>query len=574
MIAQASPVDREKIMNIIFARTGYDDSARQAMNGVLDVASAIDLMLKTIAYEVPQIPAPTARVIAQPEIRPMPWTEWDHVNMGMIHRKTFPTIDVLLEEPNLRPGYQRSAIPTRTRAGEVATMATHPNDRGQGPLPIRVRINSLLAQSILFSIFDVEWITVRPPSALIMVRPFKALAIHSKAINAKLDDIERIYTERLIESASSKQADGEVPEGGKDQNVHREGDTGDSSNTKDAVDDDVLNAHNQPVASEASPRSISFFDGNNWADLTLAEVKEARDDFGCLVRFINETLQPVRTYIQNKPKSVNFDDIWHLFATGTLVYVKDKSTPQKIWKIFQTTGGRRYMRDSEPTIRDWDTKYSPFTLDCYYLDYDGTNFVRVHRQFTIERFEDSIPTASLHIMPLEVAERLLPGVNRAEFRKQGEQFLTYRTSQYRYYQGTTLTQSPCGDPLYRETEDGRSHRLFTERVDSQVVIDFQRGIQASPEWGPHGTEEDFKKPDLAEYDPVEDNTEKDNVWDLRASEELLKKEETKRQLWNKGEALPEGDDLILLPGRVFGYVLRTRSWGEFSSTGVRETDVD
>jgi hypothetical protein len=90
---------------------------------------------------------------------------------------------------------------------------------------------------------------------------------------------------------------------------------------------------------------MNSFLGSNWDVLDTSEIQEALEDFRCLARFVNETLQPVRTYLQTEPTSVNFNDLWHLFITGSLVYVKDKSTPQKVWRVIQATGGRRYAQE-------------------------------------------------------------------------------------------------------------------------------------------------------------------------------------------------------------------------------------
>jgi hypothetical protein len=577
------PSYRNKIMNKVFTATGFDISTQTAVLGFLDVAHAIDLMVKTMAYEEPQSPSDSARVVAKPEIKRMSWDEWVAEGFAVTqgHRESYSAIDVLMEEPTSRRGYQPSSISARSKAGEAAETSTrqNSNDREEGPLPIRIRVNSFPARRILNSLCDVDYFHFRSSPPIIM-RPFKVLAIHSNEINTKLADIERIYTERVDKPATSrKAADGPLKDAkdhakdgtSHENEAHCQGN--DTVNIEDAVESDMTKADDRPPTQEPFLHGMDSFEGHNWDVLTLSEVKEALDDFRCLAQFVNETLQPVRTYLQDEPTLVNFNDIWHLFTTGSLVYVKDKSTPQKIWRVVQATGGRRYMKEPDPEIREWDTKYSPFVLDCYYLDFDGTDFVRVYRQFTIEMFEDFMPTAALQIMPLAVAERLLSGFNRADFRRQGEQFLTYLTPQYRYYQGTTLTRSPQGDPLFRETEDGRSHRLFTEKVESQVVIDFERGIQANPEWGPHEREHDLGKADPAEYDDVDEVTEKDSVWDVRVSDEFLRKEEIKRQRWNKSDALPEGDDLLLLPGRMVGYVLRTRSWGRFSSSRSRQADV-
>ena len=541
------------------------------MAGFLDVAHAIDLMLKTIAYEEQDSRQKEGRVIAKPEIKRMSWEEWQAASKVQDSGVTanalaHSAVDVLYEEPQVAGTFAETSFLRRSRGSGATAMESRQNSssKEQYPLPSRISINSDPAKRMLGSIFDINFHPGRALPVVIM-RPFKALAIHRREINAKLSEVERIYAERLKDSEVSKTTENVSGTACKDE-AHRPANGDNNSTIEDPKEDHSQKTETQSLAQPQTPDAMFTFTGTNWSVLNLSQIKEALDDFRCVASFVNETLQPVQDYLQNEPTSVNFNNLWHLFRTGSLVYVKDKLTPQKIWKIVQACGGRKYL--SEPDgVRDWETKYSPFVVHCYYLDFDGTNFVRINRQFTIEVFEDSMPIAALQIMPLAVAERLMPGVNRAESRKRGEQFLTYRTPQYRYYQGNTLTRSPCGDQLSKNNEyDYGSHRLFTEQVESQVVVDFERCIQANPEWGPMSIEIDLWKSDSAEYHTVlaDPNIDKDNIWDSRASEELLRLEDIKQQQWNRGDALPEEDDLLLLPGRVFAYVLRTRSWGKSS----------
>ncbi|GAB7358209.1 hypothetical protein MBLNU230_g0361t1 [Neophaeotheca triangularis] len=402
-----------------------------------------------------------------------------------------------------------------------------------------------------------------------MMRPYKVLTIHEGQIKDKMADIECLYNERLQKAGSAKTSLSQSLEPmaaaceQQSERIHgtdaKDFDT--EENTEIQPKDNKSKQEAESLAQRKFPQDMIFLTGTDWSELTLSEVKEAVDDFRCLVRFISEYLQPVWTYFNSEPTSINFSNIWHLFPIGSLAYAMDRSTPQKIWKVVQATGGRKYLSTPNEDILDWEGKFSPFIVDCYYLDHDGANFIRVYRQFQIEMFENSMSIAGLPIIPLAVAEDIGHVASRKYLRERGKQFLGYMKPQHRYYQGTTITQTPGGEPLYRrDKEDFESHRLFTERVESQVVIDFERGIQANPEWGPATTEPQWWKSDVAElFDGIE-RAARDNVWDARVSEDFLKAEELKRQRWNKGEATPDGDDLLLLPDRVFGYVLRTRSW--------------
>lgn len=570
-----SSEDRIRIIHNIRQRTRTHGYSRHAVEGFLDFAQAIDLMLKTIAHEE-YTTEDDPRQPAIPEIKLVSWKEWESIGFMLeLHTKHHWAINVLIDEYKgiggsnslsfLQPGIHSESTTKESRQSL---------NRGQASLPTRIRINSLPAQYLLSTIFDVEGGANRV-DPLVLVRPFKALSIHIKEINAKMDEIELLLAERREEQ--------EVAEIGADEGLQSgdgsEGTSGHVEGPRQRDDDACSIADNAKSSNvEAkSPRDSRFeknmfnFTGTNLAEFDLSIIEEAANDFRCVVDFVNETLQPVRSYLHNEPSSVNFNNIWHLFVTGSLVYIKDRSTPQKIWKVIQATGGRRYLDEPGTGISDWETKWSPFVVDCYYLDFDGTNFTRVNRQFTIERSNDSMPITGLQIMPLAVAERLLPDVNRDEFRKRGEQFLTFLTPQHRYYQGTTLTQSPCGDMLFTgHKSDYDSHRLFVERVESQVVIDFERGIQANPDWAPPNREVDLWKSDSAEFEDRASkiDVERDNIWDSRVSEEFLEKEEVKRQRWNKNDELLDGDDLLLLPGRVYGFLLRTRTWGEFTTLSL------
>jgi hypothetical protein len=98
---------RAKIMHNIFTATGSDKSTRPSINGLLDVAHAINLLIKTVAYEEPQ-PLSEGRVIANPEIRHTSWHEWLMEGSVSIEgedvRKAYSAIDVLIEEPTRRGG--------------------------------------------------------------------------------------------------------------------------------------------------------------------------------------------------------------------------------------------------------------------------------------------------------------------------------------------------------------------------------------------------------------------------------------------------------------------------------------
>ena len=179
------------------------------MEGFLDFAHAIDLVFRTLAYEEsPEKDDP--RQSAIPEIKLMSWREWESASYPPVfYRKSHSAIDVLIDEykglggPNAAPSLQ-----PKIRNDATARESRQSLNRGQASLPTRVRINSLPAQCLLSSIFDVEGGSIRT-RPLVIVRPFKVLAIHSEEINAKMDEIERLLainrkTQELSEIAADE----------------------------------------------------------------------------------------------------------------------------------------------------------------------------------------------------------------------------------------------------------------------------------------------------------------------------------------------------------------------------------
>lgn len=568
------------------------------METFFDSTQAIDLVLNTIAsfVETPQrrprkipsqdnlsessLTSENPYKPTKPELKHLTWSEWfsSAWSSGVNTHGGLSAIDVLCEEPQVPrdwPASRRRPLLRALKASDVVTtenrQANHSKKDGvvslPEVLPARIRINSVPVQRILKSICE-ELDFPNGSERLVMSRPFKALTHYNDDIHAKMDALERIRDER---SANIRTANDQIPKDGSGTNGEACEDEGHNGGEVDA--DAKLGTDGPKKETRALRRwssDMDLYTNNDWSQFTDRQVEEAVEDFHCLFQFVSETLQPFRINLNkfkidsnDRPTSVNFSSLWHLFPTGCLIYVKDRMIPQKIWRVVQATGGRKYLDESIEEPIDWVDKYSPFVLDCYYLDFDGTKFVRVYHQYRIEMFEDTMSLAALQVMPLAAAERFLPGIDREDFRKRGKQFLDYTKPQHRYYQGTTITRTPSGDTLHRQNKDDvGSHVLFTERVESQVVIDFERGIQANPEWGPVSEEVRLWRIEKSETSDAREEIENDGAWDTRASEEFLSLEQAKSQRWDKGEALPEEDDLLLFPERVIGYILRTRSWGK------------
>ena len=307
--------------------------------------------------------------------------------------------------------------------------------------------------------------------------------------------------------------------------------------------------------------------------------EEAMNDLRCLVRFMDEYIKPVRDQVQQPgQRTVRFSELWHLFQPGQLIYVRDRDVPQKVWRVLQTTGGRRYLRppypDEMPTgmppRKSRNNGYSDFLVDCYSLDYDGSRFAPTFNSFPIPKFDDTLPIDSLPVFPVSIAqkEQIL---DKVALMARGQQFVQCTKVCHRYYSGRSLVRNGNGAalPFRSDSVDERAQMLISESIEGEVMIDFDRAFQRNPDWLPIFHElkpsvMDSRECEEDETDPFEEKVEQDDPWDKRRRDEYINGDELKLYPWPK-EVEPSGDDLLLLPNRVFGFVLRSRKWGKFKA---------
>ncbi|KAF5641648.1 aaa family atpase [Fusarium sp. NRRL 52700] len=281
-------------------------------------------------------------------------------------------------------------------------------------------------------------------------------------------------------------------------------------------------------------------------------------DFDCLETFMDTFIEPQRLHLADVPESVRFSDLWYLFPAGGLVYVRKKDV-QKVWKVVQRAGGRRYV--SRPTsipAGDYTESFSDFVLDCYYLDFDGLQYVPVYDRFTISSFGGIQSTATLSVMPFKVAVKASL-VNKEELLRRATGFQELTKPSHRHYNGRSLDRTPSGEKL-SDMEIGavKNISLYSERIDSEVIVDFEKAVQEIPLWNPGSSTLREHINDSHEKDKYTDH---DEVWDQKFADELIDIESSKWNQWAKeGSGPTDEEDLLLLPNRVFAFVLRTRTW--------------
>lgn len=308
--------------------------------------------------------------------------------------------------------------------------------------------------------------------------------------------------------------------------------------------------------------------------------EEAMNDLRCLVRFMDEFIKPVRDQIQQPgQRSIRFSELWHLFQPGELIYVRDRDVPQKVWRVLQSTGGRRYLRppypdemvNGMPPRRSRNNGYSDFILDCYSLDHDGSRFAPTFHSFPISKYDDARLIDSLPVYPISIAQREHV-LDKEAFMRRGHQFVRCTKICHHYYSGRSLVRNGNGAnlPFRSDSVDDRAQMLISESIEGEVMIDFDRAFQRNPDWLPIFHElkpsvMDLRECEEDETDPLEERVEQDDVWDKRRRDNFINGDELKLYPWPRGIE-PSENDLLLLPDRVFGFVLRSRKWGKVRSS--------
>lgn len=469
-------------------------------------------------------------------------------------------IDVPLAEPDQSDLSEHSEAPGKPRGeARLRTLDSSQNLLSVvGELPERIRISSGRLQRFLEHVCKANfgWNVDEPNLPIHLLRPFKLLIIFQVEIRSRVQEIED--TRRQLADLSEDQYLAEF---------------------------------------EKAP-SYDDEDARTWKDtsnLSLSELTGLINDCRCLLRFMDELLLPEHTRISQGPDDVRFEDLWHLFQIGSLAYSRDEMIPQRIWRVLQVSGGRRlyshgrYMRREDEFVNT----YTDFRLQCIYIDYDGTRHVQVSHTFSFPRFEGRRALSALSMVPLFTAERTEGLIDKGSRLSHGRQFLECRIAKHLYYSGRTLDRTPDGRKLsydsFENEKDSRRHHQESERVESEVVVDFARACQSTPRWRPgylpewemRMTKESDKEIDA---DPAEWGdgsyekernwlTDVDSRWDQRLRMAYSKKEEHERRRYEapiseaqgKQGALytpPDDEFLLLLPDRVYAFVLRTRRWGK------------
>ncbi|PNP50335.1 hypothetical protein THARTR1_09043 [Trichoderma harzianum] len=357
---------------------------------------------------------------------------------------------------------------------------------------------------------------------------------------------------------------------------------------------------------------------------TLAEMR-------LYIKFIDEQVMPEYLRFQDEdmtaaPTKIRWDMLWYLFKPGDLVYVPNLNSGVRAripmgWDgVFQrlqagfgdgpmeptsSSSSNHNTRGSHTDQMVWRIYRAPFkqsiidgctcdtcmkmestwSIGCYHIDYDGQNYRAVGRTIEIPSFEGEREITQLACYPMRYVQQKDEIMERG--RQYGSKFIQHidPAKRYSFYRGWTLIKTPLGQSI-----EDKNGKIMTspEHIESEILVDFEEAFNTDPSW----------KPDILAVDPSTykvvislDNesplqewhdskrTNLKDAWEDKVITEdgvdilqmnkfietdllLRKKKDNDNEI---GEL--EGDNLALLPRRLFAYALWER---KFVQVDVRD----
>lgn len=406
-------------------------------------------------------PEPEIRIIdpedAIPELNCVTWPTFRSLaihNKGLSFRyRPHHAVDVLIGEPRLYHERQKIFAPVSEALEK---------DEPIKEFPERIRINSRPLILILCKLSGrfVMNALGNPP---VILRPYTLLVYYREELKAILDSLENKWGATVDEAGQKVDGDARDSERGQ---------TGLANESEKAKEDQEDGPDEEGLESEQNDETEVFP-----IKTPVEESLAARNDLRCLLRFfdncwnqLNDRLDP-RTHINPK---VQFCDLWYLFHPG--IFAFSNKSPQKVWRVLHATAGRNYLSPDPDDLsnRINIARCSPFTLNCYYIDYDGKEYGPVQHKFEIQPYDRWKDVISLDLYPVSYGHNSSEAL--AALNARGKKFVETSRSRHMYYKGRTLIRSPAGGLL--------EFVKHSEDVESAVVVDFDRTLQFNPNWRP------------------------------------------------------------------------------------------
>ncbi|EXJ70039.1 uncharacterized protein A1O5_07112 [Cladophialophora psammophila CBS 110553] len=306
--------------------------------------------------------------------------------------------------------------------------------------------------------------------------------------------------------------------------------------------------------------------------------KQARSDLKLLLDTITNSSGDAKLdkYFKTRDShkqqnSVTFDNLWTIFAPGTLVYGRPFQGQDQVFVVQDNIGPWPYFSDGVPR------EQATWTLLAWTYDWNGSIFKRRPLRLEFEYFDGTKPITSLPYYPFQfheqqgsVRENLIQqGIKYRKFctATQGSRLFDYRGDALLVKKGFSGVQADddMDDDARRffdselEYMRRRRHSRFSQKgaphpksanVDSRVMVDFESYFVFGPSVARVGA-----------LWPDDDNPQC-NCNDCQENDLLNESFRTKydEEACQKGKW--EDEQYMLCPPRVLGYVLGDKQWAQ------------
>ena len=205
------------------------------------------------------------------------------------------------------------------------------------------------------------------------------------------------------------------------------------------------------VTGQKGPQSIE-------SHLRTENVTRLRDELRCIVEFMDydmkEIFQVQKSIEHGTQTRISFDFLWLLFQPGDVVISRGEH--DRAYIVLHVTGGRaldrsarknhvkeklyrsQYEQLEEEAYLAKFPKTSPFVLDCFYIDFDGTNFGPLAHKFQLAEYEGEVPIHSLEVFPVKFDDDCKQ--TERKLVKRGKRFVKMARVDHTYYSGNTFRE--------------------------------------------------------------------------------------------------------------------------------------
>ncbi|KAJ5951315.1 uncharacterized protein N7479_009728 [Penicillium vulpinum] len=279
-------------------------------------------------------------------------------------------------------------------------------------------------------------------------------------------------------------------------------------------------------------------------DLGLTSLDTMRilvDGLRALVHLLDHELSSlVQTYRQAQAgtlREISFSHLYYLFWPGQEIVTKRPN--YQVYRVVQVSGGRKSLapRKGKSSFRN---TVSPLAIDCFSLDFDGHQVRPVPTTLFIRPYDGEAAITSLEAYPLQYDD----AYQRDAVIARGRRFVELVQVTHRRYHGLSLTE-------------GRFDSY--EEIDSDVIIDFELALRNKDV-----TPQQYNGGIIVS--PTEEDEEEthSSAWNFDFAELQIRRwsEFVKTTPLLEDRSLDQLglDHLLLLPYRVYGYVLLSRKW--------------